>query len=54
MVRIAHIHPAMVLVPRYSYWYGPLVVMLGKSTPDGPAVASLAVANIHDSAPVQI
>ncbi|KAF0146670.1 MAG: phage terminase large subunit [Rhodospirillaceae bacterium] len=43
-----------VLVPRYGHWYGQLVVVPGTATPDGPAVAGLAVAHVRDGAPIQV
>ena len=43
-----------VLSPRYGRWFGPLVVVPGTGTPDGPVVAGLAVAHVRDGAPIQV
>lgn len=39
-----------ILTPRYEYWFGEQRVYPGKQTPDGPAAASLVVAELRDGA----
>lgn len=43
-----------VIAPRYGRWYAPLACFPGKETPDGPAVASLAISALRDAAPIHV
>ena len=43
-----------ILSRRHGNWYDELLVYPGKSTPDGPAVASLVVAYLRDGAPLHV
>lgn len=43
-----------VIASRYENWFGPLVVMPGLQTPDGPATAGLILQHLRDGALVAI
>lgn len=43
-----------VLIPRYDDWFGEVIARPGTETPDGPAVAALAVATMRDAAIVVV
>lgn len=43
-----------VLTPRHGNWIGSQICEPGKATPDGPAVAALAIKHRRDDAPVNI
>ena len=43
-----------ILSPRYGRWFDKLKIYPGSTTPDGPTVGSLAVAEVRDGAPIHI